>query len=175
MKKKKMFIIISIVSVFLIVAIFFGGIAIFLNDEVLKNQILIATPRSYICNYFEKNVPMGSNPDTAIQFLLSNKEWTTGGPYSIGTFEVLHKYDYKLFQCNHIDPSYYFTNYHSFSGINYDSKSVWETSGGMYWIKVDVGATLFEPMWGDHVKAYFIFNEQQKLIDILVIKQFIGY
>lgn len=160
MKKKKIFIIISIVSVFLIAAIFFGGIAIFLNDAVLKNQILIAMPRAIICTYLESNTPIGSDVESVKEFLESNSEW--------------HELNYPSNEYNA-----YFRNLGSqkrYSFCNYDHtlESTRKTVSASYVIDVDIGTSLGSPFWGDYVHGYFIFDNQNKLVDIVVEKDFIG-
>lgn len=174
MKKGKKLIIISAIAGVLVISIFGCIFAAFFNKATKNNQIFIHMPRSFICAYFEKNVPIGSSPDTAIEFLLSNKQWTTGGPYIIGTFEVLHDYDYKLRPCGNLRISNT-ENCYSFNWNNYNRKTIKEASNGEYLIKVDVGLSESMSMWGRHVLVYFIYDESLTLVDIVVKKEFIGY
>ena len=160
-KKKQIIVIIITVIIALI------GVCM----AVFRNQTLINMPCSYICKKLEKEIPMGTSVEETVKILRSHEEWTDGNLYG-----DVHKYELMDGGFPIHSDQFEYESYASFNDVDYKSGS--ETNGleyGSYEIRVYLGSTpFFEPFWGRSVNAHFIFDEEQKLIDIIVRKAWIG-
>ena len=132
-----------------------------------NNQFFINMPKSYICKQIENEISLGTSAENVVDFLKSHKDWTNGEYYG-------DLYDYQIYN-DGIDINDFNTgSYYSLSSINYKSEQ--SEKIGSFLIFCDLGsAPIFEPFWGNEVNAYFVFDEEQKLIDIIVHKRPIGF
>ena len=145
---------------------------------LFSNAILIRMPSSYICKQLEKNVPIGTKAEEVIEFVESNHKWTNFGyakdPEDPNEFVL---YDggvsYKTGEQRDPESSYSFC---SFSKIDYENNPT--TEYGSYNLYVELGDIPWKDapsiLFGRVVKAYFVFDEERNLIDIVVCKEFFG-
>ena len=159
--KKKIIIIISII---LILGLGIGVFMLFSN-----NQFFINMPCSYICKQLEKQIPIGTSAEEVVEVLRSHKKWTNGQLYG-------NLCDYQIYNGGVSTHKNKFINdsHYSLMDISYQSEEPGKI--GSFTVFCDLGSTpAFEPFWGKTVNVYFVFDEEQQLIDILVYKSTIGF
>lgn len=150
-----------VTSILIVITILIG---VFVT--AFKDQIFIAMPCSYICKNLEKEVPIGTDAENVIAFVKSHDEWTNGC------------HDFYNYEIENIrGKTFCFTGAysHSYNNINYENKNFDEETDAAYILHVRLGSTPFDPFWGKTVNACFFFDEDQKLVDILIGKTFIGF
>ncbi len=160
-KKAKKVIVVSSIMLFITIL---AGVCIM----TFKNQVFISMPCSYICKNLEKEVPIGTDAENVIAFVKSHDEWTNGQEYQ----------DFYNYEIENIrGKTFCFTGAysHSYNNINYENKNFDEETDAAYILHVRLGSTPFDPFWGKMVNACFFFDEDQKLVDILIGKTFIGF
>ncbi len=171
MKKSKKILIVLAITLAIIASI------IVLCTILLSNAILIRMPSSYICKQLEKDVPIGTSADDVIGYVEANGVWTNAGyagdPDDPNEFIL---YDggvsYKTGVQRDPENSY---SFYSFSNIDYENTPT--TEYGSYNLYVELGDIPWKDtnyLFGRGVRAYFVFDEEQNLIDIVVCKEFFG-
>ena len=141
---------------------------------LFSNAILIRMPSSYICKQLEKDVPIGTSAEEVIKYVESNDKWTNYQLYVDRRIFELEDYGLQYSWGDHRDPenSYSFC---SFSNIDYENNPT--TEYGNYNLYVELGDIPWKDtnyLFGRGVRAYFVFDEEQNLIDIVVCKEFFG-
>jgi len=141
---------------------------------LFSNAILIRMPSSYICKQLEKDVPIGTSAEEVIKYVESNDKWTNYQPYVDRRIFELEDYGLQYSWGEQRDPenSYSFC---SFSNIDYENNPA--TEYGNYNLYVELGDIPWKDtnyLFGRGVRAYFVFDEEQNLIDIVVCKEFFG-
>ena len=141
---------------------------------LFSNAILIRMPSSYICKQLEKDVPIGTSAEEVIKYVESNDKWTNYQLYGDRRIFELKDYGLQYSWGEQRDPesSYSFC---SFSKIDYENNPT--TEYGSYNLYVELGDIPWKDtnyLFGRGVRAYFVFDEEQNLIDIVVCKEFFG-
>ena len=141
---------------------------------LFSNAILIRMPSSYICKQLEKDVPIGTSAEEVIKYVESNDKWTNYQLYVDRRIFELEDYGLQYSWGEQRDPenSYSFC---SFSNIDYENNP--DTEYGNYNLYVELGDIPWKDtnyLFGRGVRAYFVFDEEQNLIDIVVCKEFFG-
>ena len=127
---------------------------------LFSNQLFRSMPTAYICKQLEKNIPIGTNSESVINIIKSNKEWTQEG---------------ELRDCSDIVFDFPFTfSIYSFNDIDYSQSKSGCEIGASFELSVELGRTPGAPFWGSSTHAIFFFDDEEKLIDILVYKEHIG-
>ena len=139
-----------------------------------SNAILIRMPSSYICKQLEKDVPIGTSAEEVIKYVESNDKWTNSQPYVDRRLFELEDYGLQYFWGEQRDPAYSYS-FCSFSNIDYENNPA--TKYGNYNLYVELGDIPWKDtnyLFGRGVRAYFVFDEEQNLIDIVVCKECFG-
>ena len=133
-----------------------------------RNQVFIGMPCSFICKQIEKEVPIGTTIEETMGFVRSHEDWTNGNAYG-------DPYEYEIQNSGiAVYPNKFEgASFYSFCNVDYETNET-ETIGS-YCIRVELGTTPFQPFWGRVTTAYFVFDEEQHLTDILVQKSGIGF
>ena len=130
------------------------------------NAILIRMPTSYICKQMEKNVPIGTDWKRVREYVGNNEAWEELWEANCGLC-------YHTGSQDDLDGSY---SLHSFSGVDYESDP--NQRHGNFILLVCLGDLPWkDPYWylfARSANAYFVFDENQELIDIVVYKYFWG-
>ena len=143
MKKKKKIILISVCLA--LVVIIWGGVT-------MSGILLFRMPTSYIKNNLSKEIPLGSSVQEVQEIILQHDEWDS------------NKWEAKLRVHSHG------TIYGSDGKVvrNYGGQlKSGEYYVGTQQIIVDMGHS-----WFLYTQVYFAFDENDKLIDIAVYKEF---
>ena len=134
---------------------------------MFRDKIYLLMPTSYICKQIEKEIPIGSDAETVIEYLESKHMWSSN--YDDDFIEK----DYKITQGS---PGKYLVNFaafHSFNNINYKNENL-----GCYFTSACLGYIPFRgtsiPI-GSWCQVVFIFDSNLKIIDIIVYRHFIGF
>lgn len=155
-KKKKILIIIAIVTVVIVVF-----------SVIFRDQLFLRMPAFFIGNHLEKKVPIGSSVEDVIEFVKSHEEWFKDESQVVRCYE--HPMTYDSGEACYPDGSY---SCYSFSDIDYKGNP--DKKFGSYTIHVDCGTMSNIPIFATWVNVFFVFDEEQKLIDIVVSKEFAG-
>ena len=161
---KKALIIISVAVVICILAITIAGVFM-VHDYIQKNPL--RAPTWYICKQIEKEIPIGSDADDAIEYLKSKDEWSY---YRNASDE-----NAKNYRISETATGRYASNspcFYSFSNLDYESHDQ-----GCYVTGVHLGTYPEKGtthLLGYHVEAAFVFDENLKLMDIYVFRNYIG-
>ena len=157
---KKALIIISVAVVICILACsIVGGFMIY--DFSQKN--FVRMPTWYVCKQIEKDVPIGTNADTVIEYLKSKPEWSVTRDFN-SKDHILHEgFNGPLIGYN--------ACLYSFNKLNYKK----ELYDHYYSTSVYLGGFDTTSSSGYYVKAVFIFDESKTLIDIVVYRYYVGF
>lgn len=149
------------------VVLWLGICAIF-----FPNQLLTTMPCWVICKRLGMEIPMGSTAEEAVAVLQNNREWAERN-------RLEDAYNYHMSDGGLAIFPYQFEyeSYYSFNHIDYQAGSENESLAyGSYTIRAKLGCTILnKPFYGRMVDAFFVFDENQRLIDIVVTKYFIGF
>ncbi len=158
-KRKKVLIIIAIVAVAIIIFAF-----------IFRDQLFMRMPAFYIGNQLEKDVPIGTSAEDVIEYVKSHEEWTNR-EYEPVNYLELDEFGLMYNGSSAMYPRNSYSLY-SFSGIDYKGNP--DESFGSYTLYVDFGEMSPIPIAATWVNVFFVFNEDQKLIDIVVSKEHVG-
>ena len=155
-KKKKALIIIVIVIV-----------AIVVLALVFREQLFMRMPAFYIGNQLEKDVPIGTSAEDVMEYVKSHEEWIKDEYQTVSYYDLPMTYNSGM-AC-YPEGSY---SCYSFSDIDYKGNP--DEGFGSYTLYVDCGEMSPIPIAATWVNVFFVFDEDQKLIDIVVSKENVG-
>ena len=128
-------------------------------DFTQKNPLLM--PTWYVCNQIEKEIPIGTDADTVIEIMKSKGRLSdkySSAPKYILVEEPLGR------------PITNSECFYSYNRLDYKNQEHGYYHTGAY--IGDVQRT-FSPM-GYSVYAKFVFDENKKLMDIIVLRDYVG-
>ena len=163
-KRKKALIIISIAVVICIlictlICAIAGGFMIY--DFAQKNPLRM--PTWYVCKQIEKEIPIGTDADTVIE-IMKSKGWSNDKHSYVPYYPLMKG----SISSSLTDRAYFY----SYNRLDYKNRE-----HGYYYTGAYIGTVpeqgTSDPM-GYSISSIFVFDENKKLMDIIVFRNYVG-